>query len=151
MTREVSVSYEDKIDQLVTTVRDLNHQIRPQITNVPGGDPPGNPRHEALAELRDHEQTISRTLKLMTLGELGVSAADTGSAQATNEIGSRSLLSEFATAREAILATLHAITDDEWEEEHDTADGSTTVNTVIDSLIESDKVLVPKVVEATGS
>lgn len=142
----------DKVDALVSTVHSLNHEVRPKVNDVPGGDPPGNALHVALGELRDQEARVSLVIRSLTIADL---TANRQEAQAVDQepienVGSRQLLSSFGTARAAILSIIRMMEEDEWERERPTADGTTTITEVIDELIESDKVLAPKVRNAAN-
>lgn len=143
------MSNTERIDALVATVRDLNHAIRPNLSDAPGGDPPGNDVHTSLAKLREHEHSYSRLIRLMTLAEGAASSVgDTFEYLDPNAVSSRRLLSEFGTAREAILSVLRTLDDSAWELKRDTPDGERSVAEVIDELIESDRSYVSNVMQA---
>ena len=135
------MAYTDKVSELVQTVRMLNWEVRPKINTTPGGNAAGNPLHQALAALRNDEIRTSQLIRGMSLAE--TVAEQTGGrvteqAEAST-IGSRQLLSEFATAREAILSILRNLSDAQWVETLATPDGDQTSEEVVDGLIESDK------------
>lgn len=142
----------DKVDALVSTVHDLNHEVRPKVNDVPGGDPPGNPLHVALGELRDHEASVSLVIRSLTIADLTANRqeAQVIDQQSIEEVGSRQLLSSFGTARAAILSIIRMMEDEEWDRERETQQGTTTITEVIDELIESDKVLAAKVRNAAN-
>lgn len=143
------MSNSERIDALVATVRDLNHAIRPKLTDTPGGDPPGNDIHTSLAKLREHEHSYSRLIRSMTLAEATANpAGDTFEYLDPNSVSSRRLLSEFGTAREAILSVLRTLDDSEWEVKRETPDGEKSVAEVIDELIESSRPYVDNVLKA---
>ena len=51
----------------------------------------------------------------------------------------RSILSEFGTAREAILALIRELPEEEWGKQREGPNGQTTIQNVIDSLIANDR------------
>lgn len=131
----------DKLSAMVGTVRELNWEVRPKINNVPGGDPVGNPLHLALSELRENELKMSQLIRSMSLAE--TAAGQTGGRVVEHAdpttIGSRQVLSEFATAREAILSILRTLPDAQWDETRATPTGERSYDGIVDDLIESDK------------
>lgn len=141
------MSQQDRIDALIATVRDLNHQVRARTSTVPGGENGSDKQlHELLGELRDNEHRVSRSVKLLTLEETQLAAqADVDSAHIpSEELSSRWLLSEFGTAREATLALLRELPEEGWARTHETDEGSRSIQQLIDGLIESDKTYVNK-------
>jgi hypothetical protein len=146
---EESVSNNERIDALVATVRDLNHEIRPKLSDTPGGDPPGNDLHTSLAKLREHEHSYSRLIRMMTLSDVAATTVgDTFEFLDPNAVSSRRLLSEFGTAREAILSVLRTLDDEQWNVKRDTPDGQRSLVEVVDELIESDRSYVSNVVQS---
>lgn len=143
----------EKIDALVQTVRDVNHEVRPKISNKPGGDPPGNPLHEAIIELRDHEQGVSRLIRSLTIADLTAreEVGELIEARSSANIGTRQALAEFGTAREAILSILSQLGDEEWEEQRETEEGTISITKVIDDLVESDKTHLKKIREQAAA
>lgn len=145
------MSYEEKIDQLVSTVRTLNFKVRPRATNTPGGDPgAGQLIHSLLAELRDNELRASQDVKRVTLGDafLALEAGRDVVRSNPDEIGTLSLLSEFTTVRESILSSVRTYPADQWESQHETPDGPITMTSVVDGLIGSDKTYVTRIDQA---
>ena len=135
------MAHSDKISELVQTVRLLNWEVRPKITSVSARELEGSPLHNALADLRNSEIETSQLIRGMSLAETAVEG-DTGQVVEhvdASTIGSRQLLSEFGTAREAILSILRNLTDEQWAEAHQTRDGSLSYEQVVDRLIESDR------------
>lgn len=145
----------DRIDALIATVRDLNHQVRPKTKTVPGGeDGTDKQLHALLSEMRDNEYRASRNIKLLTLDETQLAAqADVEAAyQPAEELSSRWLLSEFGTAREAILALVRErLSDEDWQRAHSTDEGSRSIEDEIDNLIESDKAYLAKIQQLSSS
>jgi hypothetical protein len=144
---EVSVSKVEKVNELVQMVRTLNWDVRPKLSNTPGGDPPGNPVHQALAELRDNEIIASQTIRGMSLSETAAQMAvqQETTHEPPDRIGSRQLLSEFGTARESILSLLRTVSDEDWSREHDTPNGAKSMADVVEELISSDRGLVDRI------
>ena len=142
----------DKINELVQTVRKLNWEIRPKLTNTPGGNPPGNPMHTALTDLRNNEIQISQTIRNMSLAESDVlvSEANVIEHSEASQMSSRQLLSEFGTAREAILSLLRNFTDEEWAQGHGTAEGDLSIEKIVDDLIASDRQYVERILSAAN-
>lgn len=142
----------EKLSKLVETVRMLNWEVRPKINSTPGGNEAGNPLHSVLADIRNNEIRSSQLIRSMSLAE----TADQENMGRVVEqvqastIGSRQLLSEFATAREAILSILRNLSDERWAETHETAEGSISYEDVVDQLIESDKKFVERIHSAAS-
>lgn len=139
-----------KINDLVQTVRLLNWEIRPKIDNTPGGNPPGNPLFLALVEIRDNEIQVSQTIRNMSLAEVDVLVGEGNVIEhsAAAGLGARQILSEFGTAREAILSLLRVFSENDWSRTHDTPGGTKTVEEIIDDLIASDKRSLEKITNA---
>ena len=143
-----------KLSALVQTVRELNWEVRPKINNVPGGEPPANPLHVALSDLRENELRASQLIRGMSLAETAAGMREdqlvvVEHADPTT-IGSRQVLSEFATAREAILSIIRNLTDEQWQETHNTPEGDHTYEEIVDGLIESDKAFGERIKEAAA-
>ncbi len=135
------MAHTDKLSELVQTVRELNWEVRPKISSTPGSNDAGSALHTALTALRNNEVRSSQLIRSMSLAE-ATDDADPGRVVEHAEadtIGSRQLLSEFATAREAILSILRNLPDEDWAASHETVDGSLTYEDVVDQLIASDK------------
>jgi hypothetical protein len=66
------------------------------------------------------------------------------------KMSSRQLLSEFGTAREAILSLLRNFSDDDWTSARETADGTTSIEQIVDDLIASDQKYVDQILNAAG-
>ncbi len=147
------MAYQEKIDKLVEMVRLVNHEFRPIISDTPGGDPPGNALHSTLAELRDHEQEVSRAVRTFTIADLTAREAP-GIVVETDPIdqtSGRTLLSQFGTAREAILSILRTIDEEQWNAREETEDGGTTsITDLIDGLIVSDETMLTKLRNAAS-
>jgi hypothetical protein len=135
------VARSDLIDSLIATYRNLNLAIRPlpdeQVMRQ-GAD--GTSLRDLVSGLRNHELRASQQLKLMTLGESAVVAIDDDApAPSTPDTSVRSMLSEFGTAREAILALVREMPEEEWTRERAGPNGTTTIATFIEQLVAHDK------------
>lgn len=85
----------------------------------------------------------------MTLAEAAASTVgDTFEFLDPDAVSSRRLLSEFGTAREAILSVLRTLDDSAWEVKRDTPNGERSLAEVIDELIESDRSYVSNVLQS---
>lgn len=146
------MAHTDKLSELVQTVRMLNWEVRPKISSMTGGNEAGNALHTAVTDLRNNEIRTSQMIRTMSLVDVA-DDSDPGRVVEHVEastVGTRQLLSEFATAREAILSILRNLTDEQWAENHDTADGAKTYEDVVDDLIASDKQHIAAIQSATS-
>lgn len=161
----------DKISELISTVRDLNHTVRPKLTGEIGGGS-GNLAqvHEILGQMRDRELMTSHGIKRMILGNReGVEAQEiqnmmgTASARITLDealaihqdaasLPTSEVLSAFTTAREAILSLLRDLPEDEWTNESTLGDteGRNSVQAVVDGLLVDDKAAVSQISQLLG-
>jgi hypothetical protein len=134
------VANSDLIDSLIATYRNLNLAIRPipdaQASQAIGG---GKSLRDMVVELRNNEMSASQQLKLMTLGEGGLSGGMPEIAPSAPGLSTRSVLSEFGTAREAILALIRELPDDEWAAKREGVKGQTTIQTFIEQLAANDR------------
>ncbi|MEZ4573123.1 MAG: hypothetical protein R2849_22955 [Thermomicrobiales bacterium] len=137
---------------MVQTVRKLNWEVRPKIASDPESNKAGHPLHQAIADIRNNEIRTSQLIRGMSLAEVGVEE-DVGQVVEHVEadtVGARQLLSEFGTAREAILSILRTLPENEWEEAHDTFRGDKSFQDIVDDLIASDREHVAKIEAAIG-
>jgi hypothetical protein len=134
------VANSDLIDSLIATYRNLNLAVRPipdaQAGQAVGG---GTSLRDMIVELRNHEMAASQQLKLMTLGEGGMSGGMPEIAPSAPGLSTRSVLSEFGTAREAILALIRELPDEEWTVQRAGIQGQTTIQTFIEQLAAHDR------------
>jgi hypothetical protein len=134
------VANSDLIDSLIATYRNLNMTIRPLTdAQVEAASSSGGSLRDKIADLRNNELQVSQQLKLMTLGEGGISGAMPEIAPIVPGLNVRSILSEFGTAREAILALIRELPEEEWGKQREGPNGQTTIQNVIDSLIANDR------------
>ncbi|HLT19110.1 MAG TPA: hypothetical protein VKZ96_06620 [Thermomicrobiales bacterium] len=143
----------DKINELVQTVRKLNWEVRPKLTNTPGGNSPDDPLHRALTDLRNNEIQMSQQIRAMSLAESDVTVDEANIIEHAEaaKVSSRQLLSEFGTAREAILSLLRNFSDEDWTREHSTSTGSVSIDKIVDDLIASDKQYMERIFSAAAS
>ncbi len=137
----------EKLSKLVETVRILNWEVRPKIAGAPELNKAGNPLHTALTGIRNNEIEASQYIRSMSLAETVAQQAEERldeQAEAST-IGSRQLLSEFGTAREAILSILRNLSDEQWAVGQKTAAGERTYEGIVDGLIESDKKYISQI------
>lgn len=130
----------DLIDSLIATYRNLNMTIRPmsdaQAEQVSGS---GVSLRDKVTEMRNHELQMSQQLKLMTLGEGALTGSLPEIAPIVPGLNIRAILSEFGTAREAILALIRELTDEEWAAPHAGPDGQTSFQQVVEQLVAHDR------------
>ena len=142
----------EKLSKLVETVRILNWEVRPKIASAPEMYQVGSALHSALTEIRNSEIEASQQIRSMSLAETIAQQNRERVVEhaEASTIGSRQLLSEFGTAREAILSILRSLTDAQWTETHSTPTGDQTYEGIVDGLVESDKISVGKIQSAVG-
>ncbi|MEX1157914.1 MAG: hypothetical protein WEC79_03160, partial [Thermomicrobiales bacterium] len=114
--------------------------IRPlpdaQTTQAGSG---GKSLRDLIVDMRDHEMQASQELKLMTLGEAALAAGMPEILPSAPGISVRSVLSEFGTAREAILALIRELSDENWAVERKGPRGQTTIQAFIEELAAHDR------------
>lgn len=158
----------EKIDALIATVRELNHRVRPTLQEgIGGGQGNQAQAHTIIGEMRDRELVASHGVKRMMLSNReGVEDAaiqnmmGTEDARITLEealaihadpdkLSTRVVMSEFASAREAILSLVRELPDEQWA-----ATGGVkgdeelnSVDAIIDNLIAEDQKAVQKINE----
>lgn len=135
------MTHSDVIDSLIATYRNLNLKIRP--LGASAGD--GTTLLDTMTSLRESEIRASQTIKLMTLGESAIARASLESAPSANPNSVRTLLSEFGTAREAILATVREMSEEDLTANHPGFEGVSTIRQVLEQLIERDKKLMQSI------
>jgi hypothetical protein len=141
---------QDLIDNLIGTYRTLNMRVRPldpaSAAQLTAG---GTTLREMLLDLRNQELAASQALKNMTLadspGTAGMLPSDIDILPPAEDATVRVLLSEFGTAREAILALIRELSDEQWAEQRTGPDGSTTIQSYVQALADRDKQLMSQV------
>lgn len=137
------MAHMDLIDSLIATYRTLNMRVRPLDPATAGQLAVGGTTLRAIiADMRNQELTASQTLKNMTLSDMsaaGVSTAEVDILPPTDEENVRVLLSEFGTAREAILALIRELSDEQWAADRPGTDGTTSVLAYVQGLTQRDQ------------
>ncbi|HUG14563.1 MAG TPA: hypothetical protein VMM78_06030 [Thermomicrobiales bacterium] len=138
------MAHADLIDSLIGTYRGLNLTIRP-IANEQAATAgaSGKSLLSVLADLRAQELATSQQLKNMTMaaGQTGEVAIP----EPFNDQDVRVLLSEFGTAREAILALVRNMSDEQLDMERTARDGTTTIRAVVQGLAERDQQVLAEI------
>lgn len=161
----------EKIDALISTVRELNHQVRPKLSeDIGGGSGSMAEVHSIISEMRNRELISSHGIKRMILSAReGVDAQEIQNMMGTAgtritleealaihedaaELPTRVVMSEFASAREAILSLLRELPDAEWTTKSDLAidEGQDSVLGVVDYLIGEDKKALSQISQLTS-
>lgn len=135
------MAHSDMIDNLIATYRNLNLKIRP--LNATAGN--GSSLLTAIAGLRESEIRASQTIKLMTLGDAGASMSIPEPPPSANPDNVRTLLSEFGTAREAILATVREMSEDDLTANRPGFQGASSIRQVLEQLVERDQKLMQSI------
>jgi hypothetical protein len=135
------VPHTDLIDSLIATYRTLNLTIRPlqqEQALTPGAN--GKSVRDLIASMRERELITSQQLKNMTLADTTIAPArDMTPPDPADAQNVRVLLSEFGTAREAILALVREMSDEQWEMDREGASGMTSIRAVIQDLVAQDQ------------
>jgi hypothetical protein len=131
------------VDSLITTYRDLNLQLRPLGEDeLTAGGADGSVK-DVLQMMRRREILASQQLKAMLIAEAAGSVPDAVDASIIDSgdgLPSRVVLSEFGTARESILATALQRSQEDLDREMPTAEGPRSITSLLESLVEQDKV-----------
>src|SRR5690606_12089315 len=129
------------IDGLIATYRELNHRVRGGGQALP--DSVNESLVATLRQLRDRELRASQAIKRILVGE-AVEEDDEALLTDTefSEQISRSpnvLLSQFGTAREATLAMVRELPDEEWNKVVQTPLGQMSLRDYLKSLVDRDR------------
>jgi len=134
------------IDQLIATVRELNSEIRTRDFGqmVSAADLTGKMDSvpAILFSMRDREMNASQAVKRMLLGEAVASddePATLSEQQVAAGTSARILLSQFGTAREAILSQVRELSDDAWNQTMVTPRGEMTLKEYLQTLVDRDQ------------
>lgn len=136
------MAHSDLIDRLIGTYRTLNLTVRPisssQASQAGAG---GRSLVDIIAALRERELITSQQLKNMTMADVRTSAQvdDVALPDPFDAQDVRVLLSEFGTAREAILALVRSMSDEQLDAERPGVSGTTTIRAVIEDLTRKDE------------
>lgn len=158
----------DKIDALISTVRELNHRVRPILTDeIGGGEGNRGEVHTIIGKMRDRELLASHGVKRIVLSNReGVDATEIQNMMGTAGTGitldealeiydehgklpTRVVMSEFASAREAILSLVRELPETSWEAvtTQTIGDGLNSVDAIVDDLNAKDKQDLAKINE----
>jgi hypothetical protein len=136
------------IDRLVATYRVLNHVVRrkPEEELTSGQ----TPARDILIRLRDSELRFSQDLKARISGQ-PVSFEQTGEIAAIGTEGEHDstaeIIAQFGTAREATLAQLRSLPDEQWDA---TGDYPRSIRTEVFNLVDRDRKALDQVAQAIG-
>ncbi|ACZ40567.1 hypothetical protein [Sphaerobacter thermophilus] len=129
------------INGLIATYRELNHRVRGDAKDLSGD------AHEALVStlrrLRDRELRASQAIKRILVGD-AVDEDDEAPLTETEFAESMSnspnvLLSQFGTAREATLAMVRDLPDEEWNKVVQTPRGQMSLRDYLKTLVDRDR------------
>jgi hypothetical protein len=142
------VPHAELIDSLIATYRELNLKLRPMSEERLTANANGESLRGVVASMRTRELAASQQLKNMLLADVAgttADAVDPAGFEAPAEQPTRSLLSEFGTAREAILAVVREMSEDAAQRELPAPQGPMSVSTFLTNLVAQDKQDVQKI------
>jgi hypothetical protein len=148
---EERVSQPELIDSLISTYRTLNLTIRPiPAEQAAQASENGKSLLDVVTELRKKEIAASQALKLMTLGDAASATSgsvdgDVAGQPSANPGNIRVLLSEFGTAREAILAYIRELPAEEWTQERASFHDANSVQQLVTMVVERDKEMLQQI------
>lgn len=130
---------QEVIDGLIASYRELNHRVRGAGLTGAGED---SPITQILRRLRDRELRASQAIKRMVAGE-AAEATDEAEADMAEfqgiPVSPTVLLSQFGTAREATLAMVRELPDEEWNRTVTSPIGEMTLRDYLKSLVDRDR------------
>lgn len=135
------MAHSDVIDSLIATYRNLNLKIRPLDSAASNG----SSLLDTIATLRASEIRASQMIKMMTLGEAAVGSAIPEAPPSANPSSVRTLLSEFGTAREAILATVREMPEEDLTAERPGFEDASSIRQVLEQIVERDQKLMQSI------
>lgn len=145
------------IDQLIATVRELNLEIRSRDfgQTVSAADLTGKMDSvpAILFGMRDREMNASQAVKRMLLGEPAASddePASLSEQQVAAGTSAKILLSQFGTAREAILSQVRELPDEVWNQTMVTPRGEMTLKAYLQTLVDRDSERVQQIKSLLG-
>lgn len=142
------MAHSDLIDSLIGTYRTLNLTIRPianeKASAVGAG---GKSLLDVVADMRARELATSQLLKNMTMSDARAagSLGEIAVPEPFDDQDVRILLSEFGTAREAILALVRSMSDEQLDMERTGGEGASTIREVLDDLVARDKDILAQI------
>jgi hypothetical protein len=145
------------IDQLIATVRELNLEIRGRDfgATISAEDLTGRADSipAILYQMRGREMNASQAIKRMLLGE-AVSDDDEAAVLSEQQLQAgtspRVLLSQFGTAREAILSQVRELPDEVWNQTFSTPRGEMSLKAYLQTLIDRDNERMPQIKALLG-
>jgi len=131
----------DVIASLIDTYRNLNLKIRPLDSAT------GNSAGvlEAMATMRESEIRSSQLIKLMLLGDSSGDTTIPEPPPSANPTSVRVLLSEFGTAREAILAAVREMSEEDINAARPGFSAAGSIGEVLKQIAERDKKILASV------
>lgn len=145
------------IDQLIATVRELNMDIRGRDFggDVSADDLTGHTDSipALLYSMRAREMNASQAVKRMLLGEAATSDDEVvvlSEQQLQAGTSPRILLSQFGTAREAILSQVRELPDEVWNQTFSTPRGEMSLKAYLQTLIDRDAERVQQIKALLG-
>ena len=146
------MAHSDLIDSLIATYRNLNLTIRPlpdeQANQATAG---GTSLRELVTDLRDQELVASQQLKLMTLADSTIAGQALEILPVAEGLSVRAILSEFGTAREAILALIREMPEEGWTAEREGPNGRTSIESFVEQLVARDSEVMGRIEPLTRS
>jgi hypothetical protein len=147
------VPHSDLFDSLIGTYRDLNLKLRPlgeERLAAKNGDAS---LRDVISGMRTRELVASQQLKLMMLADVAgesVEKVDPASLVPVTKQTTMTLLSEFGTARESILAVVREMPDQELERDLPGVNGPESVAAFLQKLVTQDAEDQRKVAQLLG-
>jgi hypothetical protein len=145
------------IDQLIATVRELNMEIRSRDFGqmISAADLTGKTDSipAILFGMRDREMNASQAVKRMLLGDAAASddePASLSEQQVAAGTSAKILLSQFGTAREAILSQVRELPDETWNQTMITPRGEMTLKAYLQTLVDRDNERVQQIKSLLG-
>jgi hypothetical protein len=149
------VPHSDLIDSLIATYRELNLKLRPLGEDkLTASGSNGRSLRDVVAAMRNRELVASQQLKNMMLADVAGTTADVVDPMVFDPpsgLPTRSLLSEFGTAREAILAVVREMSEDAVQRELPSPQGPMTVESFLSNLVAQDKQDVQAIEQLLGA
>ena len=134
--------HSDLIDSLIGTYRELNLKLRPMAEERLSAGGNGGSVRDVVAAMRNRELIASQQLKFMLLanaaGASNVEIVDPASLDPVSNQSTRSLLSEFGTAREAILAVVREMPEEQINTEMASPNGKLSIVSFLSQLVQQD-------------
>ena len=140
------MSDQEIINELVEIYRELNMQLRGQdlIAIKDSKADNGETLEQILKRMRDREYLGSQVIKLMSLGTQQAGRVELQDASVLDELVATGvtpiiMLSQYGTAREATLSLVRTMSEEAWDQEHDTPEGRMSIREYCRTLINADR------------